>query len=92
MPVKLHGRWRPSLVSNIERTIVMVTTYSGFKLFALPRDGGHFVRLRTQNWPYRNREAPFTETDVFASEGRAIQEAKRLVDDVIQVRQVEPVT
>jgi hypothetical protein len=70
----------------------MVSLYGGFKLFTLPRSGGHIVRLRRQNWPYRNREAPFTETTVFSSEGGAIREAKRLVDDANIERQAEPVT
>lgn len=58
----------------------MVTTYGGFKLFTLPRGGGYFIRLRVKHWPYRKREAPFTETGVFESESGAMQEAKRLVD------------
>lgn len=65
----------------------MVTTYGGFKMFTLPRSGGHIVRLRVLKWPYLHREAPFTETPVFSSKGAAMDEAKRLVDDANLVRQ-----
>lgn len=56
--------------------------YNGYKLFALPRDGGHFVRMRRdQIWPHFTIESRFFETSVFESELEAIQEAQRLVDD-----------
>jgi hypothetical protein len=59
----------------------MALEYRGFKLFAIPRAGGHFVRFRVGNWSFRNLEAPFAETSIFATEGGAVREAKRLVDD-----------
>lgn len=68
----------------------MVTTYGGFKFFTLPRNGGHFVRMRMQHWPYKKRESPFTETAVFDSEADAIREAKRLVDDTSSMAQAAP--
>lgn len=58
----------------------MATHYRGFKLFTIPREGGHFVRLRSQKWVVRTHEAPFIETGVFPSEAEALREAKRLLD------------
>lgn len=58
----------------------MVLQYKGYNLFALPRDGGFFVRLKSQRWPIRHREAPFVETAVFSTEQEAIGEATRLLD------------
>lgn len=58
----------------------MAAEYKGFKLFLIPRDGGHFVRLRSQKWSMPTRESPFIETDVFPSEADALREAKRLLD------------
>lgn len=58
----------------------MVVTYKGFRLFAIPRAGGHFVRVRPQDQPRKHRETSFVETAVFATEACAIEEAKRLID------------
>jgi hypothetical protein len=58
----------------------MAVHYKGFRIYAIPRDGGYFARLRKHDLPFCRREAPFIETDVFLSEADALQEAKRMAD------------
>ena len=58
----------------------MALQYRGFRIFAIPRDGGYFARLRKPDLPFYRREAPFIETQVFRCEADAVQEAKRLAD------------
>ncbi|HEX2760779.1 MAG TPA: hypothetical protein VHM27_09710 [Rhizomicrobium sp.] len=58
----------------------MTQHYKGFRIYAIPRDGGYFARLRRPELPFSRRESLFIETGVFHSEADAVQEAKRMVD------------
>lgn len=58
----------------------MAHQYKGFRIYAIPRDGGYFARLRKPELPFSRRESLFIETEVFRSEADAMQEAKRMVD------------
>lgn len=58
----------------------MAQHYKGFRIYAIPRDGGYFARLRKPEIPFSRREAPFIETGTFRSEADALQEARRMVD------------
>lgn len=58
----------------------MALHYKGFRIYAIPRDGGYFARLRRPELSICRREAPFIETEVFKSEDDALQEAMRLAD------------
>lgn len=59
----------------------MAHQYKGFRIYAIPRDGGYFARLRKPELPFCRRESPFIETEVFHCESDALQEARRLADD-----------
>lgn len=58
----------------------MALHYKGFRIYAIPRDGGYFARLRKPELPFCRREAPFLETEIFRSEADALREARRMVD------------
>ena len=58
----------------------MALHYRGFRIYAIPRDGGYFARLRKPELSFCRREAPFIETEVFRCEADALQEAMRLAD------------
>ena len=58
----------------------MALQYRGFRIYAIPRDGGYFARLRRPELSFCRREAPFIETEVFRCEADALQEAMRLAD------------
>lgn len=58
----------------------MALHYKGFRIYAIPRDGGYFARLRRPEQPFSRRETPFIETEIFRSEADALQEARRMVD------------
>lgn len=58
----------------------MALLYKGFRIYAIPRDGGYIARLRKPELPFCRREAPFIETDIFRCETDALREAMRLAD------------